>query len=278
MSQQGPPQDAVRKLPVFQTVVEAYGKVFNNLSSLVKAATLPFAISLGISFMTQTDAVSLERLVLVNALNLLPETYFGVAWIRFVLLGAAQATPTNLSPILPRHLHFLRFAAFMMLLTMPPLLGMLIEYQPVMEVQGPPSPELLAEVATNLMPFMALLIVALLLVLRFSFVFPAVAVDEAYGLAESWRHTRGQLIRMIVGLAIAMIPMVIASLILGATLSSGASGSPSLGFLIMSTAFSYVVLALYFAFIAIAFRECTGWISGEPAGSFGPEHEEEGEV
>ena len=141
MSHQGPPPEAVRKLPIFQTVAEAYGMVFSHLPSLAKAAALPFAISLGISFMAQTEAISPERFVLVNALNLFPEAYFGVAWIRFVLLGARRAAPTTLPPIMPRHLHFLRFAALMMLLTALPGLGIMAEYRPLAEFDGDPSPD-----------------------------------------------------------------------------------------------------------------------------------------
>ena len=268
MSHQGPPPEAVRKLPIFQTVAEAYGMVFSHLPSLAKAAALPFAISLGISFTAQTEAISPERFVLVNALNLFPEAYFGVAWIRFVLLGARRAAPTTLPPIMPRHLHFLRFAALMMLLTALPGLGIMAEYRPLAEFDGDPSPELRAEVMLNMLPFMIMVVVALVLVLRFSFVFPAVAVDEAYGLADSWRHTRGQAIRLIAGLAISMIPMTIASLFLGAALSAGAGApaSPGLVFLVSNMALSYVVLALYFAFVSIAFRECTGWIPAAQAG------------
>ena len=266
MSHQGPPQEAVQKLPVFQTVAKANAMVFGNLSSLAKAAALPFVISLGLSFMAQGTPFSPAWSLVISLLGLIPDTYFGVAWHRFVLLGAKRAAPTTLPPLAPRHWRFLGYAVVMLLITGLPGLGLRTAVQPLYEVQGQPTPELAAEVFSDMLPFLALLIVAFVLMRRLYFVFPAVAVDERYGLADSWRHTRGQALRLLLGQVILVIPVALAIYVTAAALSAGGAGESSLAALIATMALFYVGMGLVFAFISIAFRECTGWIPDTQAG------------
>ena len=266
MSQPGPPQDAVRKLPVFRTVAEANAMVFGNLPSLAKAAALPFVMSLGISFMAQGSPFSPAWSLMLSLLGLIPDTYFGVAWHRYVLLGAQRATPTTLPPLAPRHWRFLGYAVVMLLITGLPGLGLRSAVQPLYEVQGQPTPELVAEVSSNLLPFLALLIFAFVLMLRLYFVFPAVAVDERYGLADSWRHTRGQALRLFLGQLVLVLPVALVTYVLAVALTGGAPEEPSLVALIATMMLFYVGMGLVFAFISIAFRECTGWIPDAQAG------------
>ena len=49
MSQSTPPPSAVRRLPVGETVVMAYGAVFGRLNLVFKAAVLPFILSIVIA-------------------------------------------------------------------------------------------------------------------------------------------------------------------------------------------------------------------------------------
>lgn len=277
MNQQGPPQEAIQKLPVFQTAVQTYTEVFSSLPNLAKAAALPFAISLGIGLVTQGGQPSMEHVLLLSLLNLLPEAYFGVAWNRYVLLGAERATPRTLPSLAPRHWRFLQYAVLMLFLTALPLAGIASEFQPLLKADGEPSPELRAEVALNMMPFFALLIVAIALVLRFSFVFPAVSVDERYGLVDSWRHTRGQLLRLFFGLLLLMFPMAIVSFMVAAMFAGDPTNQPGLASLVASLAVNYVILALYFAFLSTAFRECTGWVPAEAAGPPSSDEMDEGQ-
>ncbi len=265
MSQPGPPQDAVRKLPVFRTVAEANAMVFGNLPSLAKAAALPFALSLGISFMAQGSSFSPALGLLFSLLGLIPETYFGVAWHRFVLLGAARAAPSSLPPLAPRHWRFLGYAIVMLMITGLPYLGLINAMQPLGTVEGEPPPELLAEVFSNMLPFLVLLIVAFVLILRFYFVFPAVAVDERYGLAESWRHTRGQALRLFLGQLVLVLPVALLAYLIAAASMGGDPRTPGLAATIATTLFFYIGMGLAFAFVSLAFRKCTGWIPEEPA-------------
>ncbi len=270
MSQSGPPQEAVRKLPVFRTVAEANAMVFGNLPSLAKAAALPFALSLGISFMAQGSAFSPALGLLFSLLGLIPETYFGVAWHRFVLLGAARAAPTSLPPLAPRHWRFLGYAVVMLMITGLPYLGLVTAMQPLSEVEGQPAPELMADVFGNMLPYLVLLIVAFVLIIRFYFVFPAVAVDERYGLADSWRHTRGQALRLFLGQLVLVLPVALLAYLTAAASMGGAAGSPGLTPTIVTTLFFYLGMGLAFAFVSLAFRKCTGWIPEEAAGLPGP--------
>lgn len=270
MSQPGPPQDAVSKLPVFQTVAEANAIVFGNLPSLAKAAALPFALSLGIGFMAQGGSFSPAWGLLLSLLGLVPETYFGVAWHRFVLLGPSRAAPTSLPPLAPRHWRFLGYAAVMLMITGLPYLGMVTAMQPLGGIEGQPPPELAAEVFSNMLPYLLLMIIAFVLILRFYFVFPAVAVDERYGLAESWRHTRGQALRLFLGQLLLILPVAILAYLIAALSMDAASGQPGLAARIATTLFFYLGMGLAFAFVSLAFRKCTGWIPEEPAGPPGP--------
>ena len=270
MSQQGPPQEAIQKLPVFQTVVTASAEVFSNLPSLAKAAALPFAISLGISFLAWGSSGSPGTDMLLGLLGLIPYTYFGVAWHRYVLLGAERATPSTLPPLAPRHGRFLFFAGLLFLIYALPNIAINQAAQPLLEVEGQPDPELAAEVFAKVLPFFAILIVAFVLTLRFSVVFPAVAVDENYGLGDSWRHTRGQTLRLFLGLVLLVLPLAITIAIVVSALTAATAGGSNLPAILASVALNYLGTGLTLAFISTAFRECTGWVPDEAASPSSP--------
>ena len=270
MSQQGPPQEAIQKLPVFQTVVTASVEVFSNLPSLAKAAALPFAISLGISFLAWGSSGSPGTDMLLGLLGLIPYTYFGVAWHRYVLLGAERATPSTLPPLAPRHGRFLFFAGLLFLVYALPNIAINQAAQPLLEVEGQPDPELAAEVFAKVLPFFAILIVAFVLTLRFSFVFPAVAVDENYGLGDSWRHARGQTLRLFLGLVLLVLPLALTIVIVVSALTAATAGGSNLPAILASVALNYLGTGLTLAFISTAFRECTGWVPDEATSPSSP--------
>ncbi len=266
MSQQGPPQEALRKLPVFQTVAEANAMVFRNLPNLAKAAALPYALSLGINFMQQGGTGSLAWSLILILLGLIPETYFAVAWHRFTLLGPKRAAPSLLPPLAPRHWRFLAYAIVMLMISALPIVGGFSVVESFRGLDGQPSPELAAEAAGAMLLVIALLVVAVVLTLRLLFVFPAVAVDESYGLSDSWRHTRGQALRLFSGLLLLVVPWLLVTNIVGAALASGTEGAPGPIAIMAVLVFLYVGMGLGLAFISIAFRECTGWIPAAQAG------------
>ncbi|MEE9209106.1 MAG: hypothetical protein V3U23_01540, partial [Kiloniellales bacterium] len=119
--------------------------------------------------------------------------------------------------------------------------------------------------------------------IRLSFVFPAVSVDEKYRLRHAWTHTKGQGLRLLGVTVIAAAPMValvwgvheILGALLFAEAAPGQDGLPAvaqmeafvdanLGALLLiqtvTAAINYVLMALMVSVISIAFRTCTGWV------------------
>ena len=134
----------------------------------------------------------------------------------------------------------------------------------------------------GLMPLVGFAIVAYVMI-RLSFVFPAVSVDEKYRLRHAWTHTKGQGLRLLGATVIAAAPLVAlvwgVSEILGAVLfaetAPGQDGLPAVaqmeafveanwGALLLiqtvTAAINYVLMALMASVISIAFRTCTGWV------------------
>ncbi len=277
MSDTTPPRKALRKLPVMATVKEAYARVFDNPRLLARASLMPFCISLALIALSFTVPVVSALGYLIGILGLLPYTFFGVAWHRLTLLGPVAGAPPRLPIWAPRHWRFLGY----LLVTM--LIGSgataVVFSLGFMAIQ--PGPDALPAVA-GLMPLVGFAIVAYVMI-RLSFVFPAVSVDEKYRLRHAWTHTKGQGLRLLGATVIAAAPLVAlvwgVSEILGAVLfaepAPGQDGLPAvaqmeafveanLGALLLiqtiTAAINYVLMALMVSVISIAFRICTGWV------------------
>ncbi len=277
MSDATPPREALRRLPVVETAKEAYARVFGNPRLLVRASLAPFCLSLALIVLGFTVPLVSALGYLVGILGLLPYTFFGVAWHRLTLLGPVAGAPPLLPAWAPRHWRFLGY----LLATM--LIGSgataVVFSLGFMAIQ--PGPDALPAVA-GLMPLAGFVIVAYVMI-RLSFVFPAVSVDESYRLRHAWTHTKGQGLRLLGATVIAAAPLVAlvwgVSEILGAVLfaktAPGQDGLPAvaqmeafveanLGALLLiqtiTAAINYVLMALMVSVISIAFRTCTGWV------------------
>ncbi len=281
MSDTTPPREALRKLPVVATAKEAYIRVFDNPRLLARASLAPFCLSLALIVLSFTIPVVSALGYLIGILNLLPYTFFGVAWHRLTLLGPVAGAPPLMPAWAPRHWRFLGY----LLATM--LIGSgataVVFSLGFMAIQ----PDLDAlPAATGLMLLAGFVIVAYVMI-RLSFVFPAVSVDEGYRLRHAWTHTKGQGLRLLGATVIAAVPMValvwgvneILAALLFAEAAPGQDGLPpvarmeafvdaNLGALLLirtvTAAIDYVLMALVISVISIAFRTCTGWV---PAGS-----------
>ena len=295
MSDTTPPREALRKLPVIQTVREAYVRVFRNPRLLARASLMPFSLSVALIALGFSVPVTSSLGILSAILGLLPYTFFGVAWHRLTLLGPVAGAPPLLPAWRQRHWRFLGYL----------LAVMLIGYGAIAMVFSLAfavvQPEIEAMSAgLGLMIFAGTAILAFIMA-RLSFVFPAVSVDESYRLRHAWTHTKGQGLRLIGATLLAAAPMValiwavsgilgallisapaaVMSGILGALLISapaavpGQDGLPpearaqafvdaNLGALMLTqavgAAINYVLMALMVSVISIAFRTCTGWV------------------
>ena len=269
----------LRKLPVIETVKEAYARVFGNLHLLVRASVLPFCLSLALIAFGFTVPIASTLGVLSAVLGLVPYTIFGVAWHRLTLLGPVAGAPPLVPGWMQRHWRFLGYLLAVMLIGYGAIAMVfslaLAVFQPDMEVLPAGLGLMIAAGAVILAFIMA----------RLSFVFPAVSVDESYRLRHAWTHTKGQGLRLIGATLLAAAPMVAliwaVSGILGALLISapaavpGQDGLPpearaqafvdaNLGALMLTqavgAAINYVLMALMVSVISIAFRTCTGWV------------------
>jgi hypothetical protein len=125
-------------------------------------------------------------------------------------------------------------------------------------------------------------------VARLSFVFPAAAVDENFGLRDSWRTTAGNAWRLIGAYLLAVLPMLAIAFVLmlvGGTLlgvggmmggaggGNGGGGPMGIGavlFLALAAAVNYIFAAVFVSLLSLAFRTCTGWVPDLPGGPPAP--------
>ena len=277
MSDATPPREALRKLPVIETAKEAYARVFGNPRLLARASLAPFCLSLALFALSFTVPLVSALGFLVAILGLLPYTFFGVAWHRLTLLGPVAGAPSLMPAWAPRHWRFLGYLLATMLIGSA---ATAVAFSIGLMAMRPEAGSLPA--AAGLMPLAGFVIVAYVMI-RLSFVFPAVAVDESYRLRHAWTHTKGQGLRLLGATVIAAVPMVAlvwgVNEILGALLFAGQApgqdGLPAvaqmaafveanLGALLLiqavTAAINYVLMALMVSVISIAFRTCTGWV------------------
>ncbi len=279
MTDTTPPPLALRKLPVIETVKEAYARVIGSPHLLVRAALVPFCLSVALVVLSFTVPLGSVLGYLIGFLGLLPYTFFGVAWHRLTLLGPVAGAPPLRPAWESRHW---RFLGYLLVTSLIGASAMAAIFSVGLMAIKPDSGSLPA--AAGLMPIAGIAIVAYIMI-RLSFVFPAVSVDESYRLRHAWTHTKGQGLRLLVATILAAAPMVAlvwgVSALLGALLFTGAAPamgedgvSPiaqmaafvdaNLGALMLSQAISaainYVLMALMVSVISIAFRICTGWV------------------
>ena len=274
-----PPRPALDKLPVVETAKEAYARVFGNPRLLARASLAPFCLSLALIALGFTVPVLSALYNLIGLLDLLPYTIFGVAWHRLILLGPVAGTPPLVSGWRRRHWRFLGYLVAVILISSGVSMVVLLLG---ITVTLPGSGTLPA--FTDLIVFITFAIVTFFMI-RLSFVFPAVSVDENYRLRHAWVHTKGQGLRLLCATLIAAAPLF--ALVwgvnegLGALLfvePAAAPGQDSLPPVAQMQAFidanrgahmltqtiavaiGYVVMALMVSVVSIAFRTCTGWV------------------
>jgi hypothetical protein len=274
-----PPREALRKLPVMETVKEAYARVFGNPRLLTRASLVPFCLSLALIALSFTMPLASALGYLIGFLGLLPYTFFGVAWHRLTLLGPVAGAPPLMPAWTPRHWRFLGYLLATMLIGS--AATAVVFSLGLMAIQ-PESGSWPA--VAGLMPLAGFGVVAYVMI-RLSFVFPAVSVDESYRLRHAWTHTKGQGLRLLGATVIAAAPMVAlvwgVNEVLGALLFAESAPMPAqdglaqvarmeafveanLGALMLiqtvTAAINYVLMALMVSVISIAFRTCTGWV------------------
>ena len=294
MSQSAPPPTAIRRLPVGATILEAYGAVLSRLGLAFKAAAVPFALSIVIALLSRMAHGNWFLWFLLVALGFVPYTLFGVAWHRLTLLGPGVAPPPLIPGWSQRHWRFLSYFVAMFLITN---VGAVVFAFFIATMMGSVTGDQVSpsQGGAILAVAMIMLTVLFYVILRLSFVFPAVAVDEAYGLGHAWAHTRGQGLRLLAAVTLTALPML--ALIWFVATEFGlvvipeievpagqgapppdpaAEDAPAPGAQSMMlaefvlAAINYVLMALLVSVISIAFRTCTGWVAATAGGPPAP--------
>ena len=289
-----PPPTAIQRVPVFQTMREAYRAVFTSLPLLVRAAFLPYVLSIAIAFLSLFALQNAFLTFVMTVFGFVPYTLFGVAWHRVTLLQGREVPPLFPSWA-ARHWRFMGYA---MALTGIAYLLWLLVFVTTAGIWGGRE---IGAAQGALLPLLgvAALGILIFLAMRISFVFPAAAVDESYTLRDSWIHTRRQALRLAATLFVTAMPimilLMIANGIVSSAVLSGASTFPegstqeealtrlmeeNMGMLIAAqivfSILSYILMALMVSAVSIAFRICTGWVPASPGGPPAPYDGEDG--
>ncbi len=208
-------------------------------------------------------------------LGFVPYTIFGIAWHRVTLLGPAAGAPPLVPAWRQRHWRFLGYLAAVTLIGY----GVTVMVFSIAFSVVPPAVQPGAEVtprAWSVVLVAGTLILAYVM-MRLSFVFPAVAVDEAYRLKHSWTHTKGQGLRLLGALILTAIPILtlvgVVSALFGdfpfadpaapeAGMEAVIAENPVAIFVspVVMMVLNYLLMALVVSVISIAFRTCTGWV------------------
>lgn len=280
-----PPSGPVARLPVVQTVADAYRFTLQRIGQVVIAAVVPFSLSMLIALINYNLGEGPFTFVTI-LVDLFAYAIFAVAWHRALLVNEA---PSLIPRLGNRQLRFW-------------LMGLLI----ALVMTG------VAFVPTLLFGFLAagagqgavalfvlpVLLLCAYLLARFSFVFPAAAVDERFGLGASWRTTADNAWRLIGAYLLAILPMMVAVLGLMAV-TSGLLGvavpiggpveaiEPAMGgavavFVIVAfSVVNYIFAAVFVSLLSLSFRTCTGWVadSGQtPPGGSAPRDDGSGDA
>ena len=292
MTNSAPPPGPVQNLPVWQAVRFAYASLVGNLAHLPAAALLPFLLSFAIGKTLTSLAVpgdpagiGLLPLMALGLLGYVPIILFAVAWYRLLLLGPAQAPPRLLPTWGRRHWRQLGYTLALLLIFM--IAGgvlmaiVLISIALIIGIESQALNDQPVGIAAGLVTVLVVCTLVGAVLLRFCFIYPAAAVDEDYGFGESWRHTKGQTLRLLTSVVLTSLPPFAVLALLGSVLGVSAQiseamegdgsppadlGSSYLTYEILSNCVSYLWIALLVGLVAFAFRTCTGWVPASPSG------------
>ena len=245
---------------------------------LVKAAVFPYLISTVLAVLSLTAPSNWALAMLVMILGFVPYTIFGVSWHRLTLLGPSAGAPSVTPAWERRHSRFLGYALAVTLIGYGLWIVIALSGVLLAVPLGGSTVSILGVVVGGSIVFFYM-------ISRLSFVFPAVAVDEAYRLTHAWTHTRGQGFRLIGLMTLTAVPMIAVSWALGGilglaflgdlTMPTGTEGAPPeavmqdfaagntapfIVFQLIMVAVNYLLAALMVSAISIAFRSCTGWV------------------
>ncbi len=270
-----PPEKAVQTLAVIPSVIAAYSHLFANLRAVPAAICLPALIYLlwygFVSFSgaggqvpasgqaAQVPGASFLLLLLVAFLvQIFATGLLYVAWIRLTLLGPAAAWPRFFYSLERRHFRFFGtvLLVFSIVFCTVLLIGLIVGH-----LLSLPQSVAMAIVAVSYF----------LLLVKFSFVFPAIAVDESYSLRNAWKQSTGQEHRLLAGFILCILPALLLSFMVnGEALMQVFANEPvtmtPTPFWVTAfvTLFGILNGLAFISYLSIAFQTCSGWVPELP--------------
>ncbi len=259
-----PPRQAVAPLPVAATIAELYASLFRHFGKLMLYLSVPTALSVLVLLMASVSLQPLSAYVFWYLFLAVPTMMLGVPLLRLLLLGRHNPAFILISQ---RRGRFLAYNFLLSLITLP--LVFLQHWLLANEAGAGGDPGAGGDLGTAENPpggrgglpddviYWAAYLPLFYVQLRLSFVLPAIAVDEDYGFADSWRHTQGQAGKLfLIAVLAVLLPWVI--------WFYSPSFSQDPGWQLIAFVFYHLSIFLHqgalFALLAIAFRTMTGWV------------------
>ncbi|MEQ8355671.1 MAG: hypothetical protein RH942_09045 [Kiloniellaceae bacterium] len=285
-----PPPQAVAELPVVATVLGAFASVAGQLGLVARAAKGAILLLVSASLLSLLLPGGGGSSFFMFLISLAAASHFGINWCRAMLLGPTGLPARSLA-WRPPHWRFLGYSLLMVLIMLLVVFPMSIIGSVFASLLGlADSPDDLG--AALGLTFMLVLLGMFYVLARLGFIFPAIAMEENYGLGLARQHTAGLGgLRVAAALTLAGLPLAIAQILLTAFLLQsffGVSfsdlmpqmpqpdGSPPaiaqtmeieppsvvgiLLFNLISAVANFLSFAVVFSVLCLAFRTCTGWV------------------
>lgn len=270
-----------RKFPLLALVRASYNFVFEYKTFLPFVLLQPALIYLGLSLLLDMGgftfsgddefgrdlqghmSFSVNGVALVLVI-FLPAALLFVAWHRLILLAGADGQPRWFYAMRKRHWKYFGFMAAGLVAGILSLVFSAIAVTVIMAF--------LASLAGFFALIFYYLFIATLpaayviLFAKLSFIFPAIAVDERYGVSDAWDQTMGITWPLSIGFLLCFLPGALLMLAMNVALFDiikGVGGVPlwleAANLLVLS--YSSLVAV---TFITFSFQWMTGWVAAEP--------------
>ncbi len=236
------------RLPVQSVVVESYRLLWRERDELVRLGLLPVLVTFLLTVL-EVQTTGAGTMSLIRLLALAPLTLFAVNWHRLVLLGSESVPGSFGLRWESRETRFLVQGA---------LLSLGIGF--VLLTPGMAALHLLQQPPMTYAVMAALALAFILLWLRLGLIFPAIAVDHPYRMAQSWRDSAGCGFQFLAAVLVASMPVLIAlQVFIELAYGIGLGRAAPYAVLFLSTGASYLSAAVLFTVMSLVFRRLTGW-------------------
>jgi hypothetical protein len=264
----------VERLPIWLTICQSYGIVFRNLGVFMALAILPLVLTFIVQELSREVVESFDwpsrvRLLIEEPFRWLFWAVFAVAWHRYALLGRRDTAVWIQFRVGWREIRYLFYSAVIAI----PLLGaripMMILIQNLQELPAPTALWL------TLIALLAIGI-GLVVLIRFSFIFPSVSVERPSGFGRAWKETSGSSWQIFCVTFLASIPIGIVDRLLrevtlamepavtrlGGSYFDNILGQWMLATVMAQLIFTFLFTAVLVSSLSLAFKDRTKWAPG----------------